>query len=403
MIKDAFTLAVQNLTHRKVRSWLTMIGIFIGITAVIAVVSLGQGLEAAINEQFAELGTDKIFIQPGSSAFGGATSVVLDESDLRVVERTPGVAQATGMAYTNGRITYKDVEVYGLVMGVNLDTDLWASMNSKNVEAGRLLEDGDVGKAFVGYDFSQDDKLFPHGASLGDKFTINGVAFEIVGIQEDLGNSQDNTQVQVSAEAYERVFGERVEDEYMMLLARVDTAAVPADVAEQMKHDLRRHRGLDEGDEDFTLQTAEQFLESFNSILLIVQVVIVGIAAVSLLIGGIGIMNTMYTAVVERTQEIGIMKAIGARNSDVLVIFLIESGMLGLVGGAIGVATGLGLAKLVEIAGELWIGTLYLQMWWSWELILGALAFGFLVGALSGVAPAYQASKQKPVDSLRYE
>jgi putative ABC transport system permease protein len=111
----------------------------------------------------------------------------------------------------------------------------------------------------------------------------------------------------------------------------------------------------------------------------------------------------MYTSVLERRREIGIMKAIGAKNRDVMVIFLIESGMLGLIGGAIGVLVGLGVAKLVEVIGGAVLGTNYIRAWWSWGLILGALAFSFLTGAVSGVAPAYQASKQKPVDSLRYE
>jgi putative ABC transport system permease protein len=114
-------------------------------------------------------------------------------------------------------------------------------------------------------------------------------------------------------------------------------------------------------------------------------------------------MNTMFTAVVERTQEIGIMKAIGARNSDVLSIFLIESGLLGLIGGIVGVLIGLGISYAVEVLGAAWIGTPYLKMWWSWGLIISALAFSFIVGALAGLFPAWKASMQKPVDSLRYE
>ncbi|MBR9703626.1 ABC transporter permease [Candidatus Woesearchaeota archaeon] len=114
-------------------------------------------------------------------------------------------------------------------------------------------------------------------------------------------------------------------------------------------------------------------------------------------------MNTMYTAVVERTQEIGIMKAIGARNSNIMLIFLIESGLLGLVGGIIGVAFGLGISYTTELLGAIWIGSPYLKAWWSWGLIFSALAFSFVTGTASGLAPAWQASKKKPVESLRYE
>jgi len=405
VIKDYVSMAFASLSHRKMRSWLTMIGIFIGITAVVAIISLGQGLQVAINEQFNEMGADKIWIQPGTSAFGGASNVVLDESDRRVIDRTQGVIGSVGLAYTNARIVVKDEQVYGLVMGITLDDggDVWRDMQKNNIENGRLPEKGDTFKAFVGYDYSQDNKLFDRALQLGDKILINGYEFEIIGFQEDMGNSGDNQQVQISDEGYERAFGTRIQDDYMYLIAQIGPNEDPKTVAEDMKKSLRRDRDRDEGDEDFTLQTTEELMDSFNTILLIVQVVIVGIAAVSLVIGGVGIMNTMYTAVVERTQEIGVMKAIGARNSDVMILFLIESGLLGLVGGIVGVGFGLGIAKLVELFGGLWLGTPYLRAWWSWALILGAIGFSFVVGAASGVAPAYQASKQKPVDSLRYE
>lgn len=404
MIKDYLKMAMGNLAHRKMRAYLTMIGIFIGITAVISIISLGQGLQEAIVEQFEEMGTDKIYVQPGTSALGGATSVVMDESDIRVIERTKGVLEVTGMGYTSARITVKDEEVFGLVMGINFDqSDLWAELQEQNIETGRMIEKGDLFKTFAGYDYSQDKKIVTRGLKLGDKVTVNGYSFEIVGFQEDFGNSGDNQQLQITAEAYERVFGQDVNEDYAMILAKVDSTEDAAAIAERVKKQLRSHRDVDEGDEDFTLQTAEQFLESFNSILMIVNVVIIGIAAISLVIGGIGIMNTMYTAVVERTQEIGIMKAIGARNGDILLLFLIESGLLGFLGGLVGVIIGLGVAKAVEIGGTIALGTPYLRAWWSWELIAGALAFSFLVGAISGLAPAYQASRQHPVESLRYE
>jgi len=135
----------------------------------------------------------------------------------------------------------------------------------------------------------------------------------------------------------------------------------------------------------------------------IVQAVLVGIAAISLLVGGIGIMNTMYTSVVERTKEIGIMKAIGARNEDILYIFLFEAGLLGLVGGLIGVIIGFGLSKGAEYIATISLGTNLLQASVDIWLVLGALLFSFVVGIASGVLPAYQASKLKPVDALRYE
>ncbi|MFH1823570.1 MAG: FtsX-like permease family protein, partial [archaeon] len=135
----------------------------------------------------------------------------------------------------------------------------------------------------------------------------------------------------------------------------------------------------------------------------IVQAVFIGIAAISLVVGGIGIMNTMYTAVLERTREIGIMKAVGARNRNILTLFLIESGILGLVGGAIGVLIGIGLSTGVAFVAAQALGTTFLRAVFPWYLIVGALAFSFGIGSLSGILPAIQASRLKPVDALRYE
>jgi len=144
-------------------------------------------------------------------------------------------------------------------------------------------------------------------------------------------------------------------------------------------------------------------METFSNIFGIVQGVLVGIAAISLLVGGIGIMNTMYTSVLERTKEIGTMKAIGAKNSDILQIFLFESGLLGLVGGAIGVALGAGLGKGVQYAAAILLDSDLLQASITLPLVLGALTFSFLIGSLSGIFPAMQAAKLKPADALRYE
>ncbi|MEK6820731.1 MAG: FtsX-like permease family protein, partial [Nanoarchaeota archaeon] len=165
----------------------------------------------------------------------------------------------------------------------------------------------------------------------------------------------------------------------------------------------RKERGEKEGQETFSVQTSSQLLESFNSIFAVVQAVFVGIAAISLIVGGIGIMNTMYTAVLERTKEIGTMKAVGAKNSDILLIFLFESGLLGLVGGAIGIGLGIGIGKAVEIIAQQQLGTPFLRASFSLTLILGALLFSFVVGSVSGVLPALQASRLKPADALRYE
>jgi len=174
-------------------------------------------------------------------------------------------------------------------------------------------------------------------------------------------------------------------------------------VAERIEKKMRKERDEEEGEESFAVSTSEQILETFGSILDVVSAILIGIAAISLLVGGIGIMNTMYTSVLERTKEIGTMKAIGARNKDILLIFLFESGLIGLIGGIIGLTIGMGISKAVEYAIVNFYSIALLKITFDPLLIIGVLAFSFIVGSFAGVLPAIQASRLKPVDALRHE
>jgi putative ABC transport system permease protein len=172
-------------------------------------------------------------------------------------------------------------------------------------------------------------------------------------------------------------------------------------IAKEIERRLRKDRNQKEGEEDFSVQTPSQALETINTILNIINLIVSGIAAISLLVGGIGIANTMFTSVLERTREIGTMKAVGAKNRDVLFIFLIESGMLGLIGGIVGAILGLALAFLVSSSANSYFGEQIIVVSLSWPLLLGAIAFSFLVGIAAGTLPALQASRLKPTEALR--
>jgi putative ABC transport system permease protein len=190
-------------------------------------------------------------------------------------------------------------------------------------------------------------------------------------------------------------------DEYSLIVAQVVSENRIDAAKESIEKNLRSSRGVRERKEDFLVQTPGSLLDTFNTIIGGITAVLVGIAAISLVVGGIGIMNTMYTAVLERTREIGIMKAVGATNRAVMTIFLTESGLLGLAGGAIGVLLGWGLSQLVVFAGTAALGPGILSADISLPLVAGALAFSFLVGAIAGALPAYEASRLPPVEALR--
>lgn len=194
-----------------------------------------------------------------------------------------------------------------------------------------------------------------------------------------------------------------INDEIDLIVAQIDDKDKAKETAEKIETELRKDRNLDIGEEDFSVETPLQSIETINTILNVITLVISGIAAISLLIGGIGIANTMFTSVLERTKEIGVMKAIGARNRDILSIFLIEAGLLGLIGGVIGIGAGITISKAIEYIAIHQLGTTLLKAAIPLPLIFGCLAFSFLVGTISGFWPAYRALKVKPVEALRYE
>ena len=405
MITDYFSYAFKNLKYRKTRTWLTMIGIVIGIAAVVSIISLGQGLENTITGQFEEMGVDKITVMPGSSIFSaGMASIPLTQKDHDVITRTKGVLRVAGMIYLSPRIEYKDESKYTFVVGLPLDSDskrVFDSMANFKIDYGRDLKDGDGNVVVVGSSVAKDNKLFEKGVTLGSKITINDIDFKVIGVLKTIGNEQDDQTVYINIDRARTVFD--VEDKYDVLFLQAKPGFVVSEVADDITDALRKSRDLKEGEEDFNVQTTEQLLESFGNIFSIVQWFLIGVASISIVVGGIGIMNTMYTSVLERTYDIGIMKAIGAKNSNILSLFVIEAGTLGAVGGLAGVIVGGGFAKIVELAAVAALGTDLLKAHLSLELLGGAILFSFIVGMASGAFPARQAANLKPVDALRWE
>ncbi len=406
MIKDYFIISIKEIRRRKIRSWLTLIGIFIGIASIISLITLGQGLENAIDKQFQTLGKDKLFILARGNILTAGLSIdaiKITDKDLEVIDKTSGVRRSTGYIFTTGAVEFNDIIRYPFVSGMSTDPEeraLIGEAQSFKIMRGRSLQKGDKFKAVLGYENSQ-DVLFEKGMDLGDKVIIKGKEFKVIGILEKIGSPPDDQMVMLPLETYWEIFGNK--NEYGMLIAQSDLGEDPFVVAGEIEKELRKFRDVDEGKEDFQIQTPQQLAESFGTILDIVQIVLIGIAAISLLVGGIGIMNTMYTSVLERTKEIGVMKAIGAKNSHLLGLFLVESGLYGFGGGIIGAVIGIGFAKFAELLFIQFMGPAFLLIEIDWLLVLGALLFSFIVGCLSGVAPAYRASKLNPVDSLRYE
>jgi putative ABC transport system permease protein len=395
MIQDYLKIALRNITHRKLRSWLTAIGIIIGVASVVALISVSMGMQDAIEEQFEMMGTDTITITPTS--FTGPTSTAeapFDDGDVRVIERVAEIDKVLPMMYGTAKFTFHNQNSYSYLMGVPLDkdaSDVWEDIGWES-EIGRFPEPG---KKEVGLGYLAAKEMFDDEVHLKNTILVNDVKFKVVGIAKEVGNSQDDGAIYMDVDIAKDILGQ---ENYNMILAKVKPGNDAEIVADKVQRKLEKYRDA----EDFNAMTPSEILEQVNDILGIIQLVLVGIAAISLLVGAIGIMNTMYTSVLERTKEIGIMKAIGASNRAVMLIFLAEAGILGLVGGTVGTVLGMIMGKGVEIAAGT-SGLIPLKVAISWPLILGAISFAFLIGALSGTLPALGAAKLKPVDALRHE
>ncbi|NQU79524.1 ABC transporter permease [Candidatus Woesearchaeota archaeon] len=402
MWNDYFKLAFKTFITQKKRTALTLIGIFIGIAAVVSLISLGQGLKYSIDKQFDLMGTDKIFIMPGQNAGMDPTNTLrLTNRDADAINSVSGVDSVTISAFKIAQVEFGGEILYTWSTGIGSDESNFEEMiESFGVEIDKGRGAKGLREVVIGHRFRIGD-IFDKPVDIGDRLVIEGKKFKVVGSVNEIGNPQDDSQTYITFEAAKDVF-DLPDDELDFIFVTTKDGSDPSEVAEKIKKKLRKLHDVKEGEEDFTVQTADDFMEAFGIVLTIVQIVLVGIAGISLLVGGVNIANTMYTAVLERTNEIGIMKAIGARNKDIFLIFLIESGILGLTGGIVGIIVGIGMSKLVEFGAHA-SGWNMVQTIFPPYLTLGALAFSFIVGTAAGTLPAYQASKMKPVDALRYE
>jgi len=405
MIKDYFSLAFGNLRHRGLRSWLTILGVFIGIAAVVSLISMGQGLQTAITGQFGSLSVDTLTIQNKQTGFappGSAVVEKLNDRDLNIIENVRGVDFVIPRLIRVGKLEYNGVSGFGY--GTDIPEEKKARefiYNTFDAEAeeGRLLGEGDKGKIMLGNFFLETEE-FGKPFQVGKKVLINNKEFEIVGILKRSSNFQLNVVVFFMNDDLEELFNTGGK-EYDLIVAKIQNKNEIESVAEEIERKLRNDRNEKIGEESFTVETPLQSLKAVNNILNIINIIVIGIAAISLFVGGVGIANTMYTSVIERTREIGIMKAIGATNKDVLYIFLIESGLLGLVGGIVGAIIGLGVALGASSVASQALGAGLFQVVISYPLLIGAVSFSFFVGIISGILPAIQASKLKVVDALR--
>jgi putative ABC transport system permease protein len=405
MKSDYVILAIRNLRRRGIRSWLTLLGIVIGIIAVVSLISVGDGLRLAVTSQFGVESTEIITVQAGGiSGYGPPGSGVvkpLTTDDETALEKVNNVKFAIGRIVKSVQTEFNSKSQIGFATNVpsGVKRDYFYETQDFNLIAGRLLQESDINKVVLGNDFSVSEKSgYEKAIEVGDSISLNGKDFRVVGILKKKGSFIWDKIFLINEKELKDLTG--VEKNLDIIAVRVKDKNLINKTSGDIEQLMRKRRDVKLGQEDFEVSTPAAALATVNSILGGVQAFIVLIALISIFVGAIGIVNTMTTSVMERVKEIGIMKAIGAKNSDIFFQFFIEAGLLGFVGGVIGVLVGTGLGFLGIQGINSFIGAstpFNLNIF----LIVGTLFGSFLIGSVSGISPAMMAAKLNPVEALR--
>jgi putative ABC transport system permease protein len=419
-LKDIVKLSVNNLSHRGLRSWLTILGIVVGIGAVVSIISIGTGMQQNISSQLGGLGANLITVSAGGGranqfVFGGGaqferttgTAVEtqnLTERDVQVIKTIPGIQFVDGIISERVSISYLAQTSSVTVQGV--DPLAWKEMTTVKLDSGRLLNPGDGNVIVIGYSIA--NTMFKQPVTLNTQITIEGVPFKVVGIlQQSGGLGGSDTAIYMPITAARTVITGLTPTQVSSIQIQVSDPSLVNDAVNSITERLMLSRHVTNSTKDFTVTSSQQIQSTISSVMGTMNIFLTGIAAISLLVGGIGIANTMFTSVMERTKQVGTLKALGATNFEVMKLFLFESAMIGLIGGLIGIFLGFVGSGIISDLGIRLAGggggagtsiTLITP-----QLILFALGFSVLIGAVSGIIPARNASKLQPVEALRYE
>lgn len=389
-LKDDFFIVLRNISNRKLRSWLTVIGVVIGVAAIIALTSVSRSLELSIKEEFETFGTDKIYIYPKGGMPGYGTG--LNNDDVEAVERVNGIEYVAPALTKSAKVEFKGETNNLMLFGWRSDLaeEFFGDVGLEFVEGASF--DSDSKKLVIGHRVAYD--LYEKELSAKSKVKVEDEAFEVAGILEPVGNPTDDSQIYMPLDVMRELFDDKKGVSF--ILVKIRAGSDIDETAEKIVESMKKERS----EESFTVVTPEQLLEQLGTVLGILQTVIIGIAGISVVVGSVGIASSMYTSVIERTKDIGIMKAVGATNREITLIFLIEAALVGLVGGVIGVFIGFVIAKIISFAAA-YAGFTFLRIFVEPEFVAVGLGFAVFVGMVSGFFPAMQAARLKPVDALR--
>lgn len=394
MITELFLTSTKSLFNNKTRTILTMLGIIIGVFAVITLIGVGEGIQNYVTKQFASLGSNLIFVSPGRMNLRGDPGAnfstnKLDEKHVKLIETYASdyVTDITPYIEIGKTLTFKNKSYYSVLIAFDED-----GFNTYNVSifSGKVFNRADITSnskvIVIGYNVK--NELFPNIDPIGKSLRVGDKTFTIIGVANEKGGSIDN-RAYIPVTTAKTLFNVKNYSSIVMKSKESEN------IDSSMKRvELAMYRDLTK--DEFTVLSQKDLLSSFSSILSTITLGIGAIAAISLLVGGIGIMNIMLVTVTERTREIGLRKAVGATPNNIALQFLIEATSLSVLGGLIGILLGVITANLIRIYGNF---DAALPLW----SILLAFGFSALVGIAFGTYPALKAAKKDPIEALRYE
>ena len=408
---NLFKIALKAIAANKLRSFLTALGIIIGVASVIAMLAIGQGSKRSIRKQISEMGSNMIMIHPGADMRGGVRQDASDMQTLQLEDyesirnEAKYLAAISPSVNSSGQFIYGNNNTPSTIYGVNED---YLTIRQLQVEDGELFTDQDIktaakvcilGKTVV-------DNLFPDGGDpIGKVVRFNSIPFRVIGVLKSKGyNSMGMDQDDLALVPYTTVMKRILAITY---LQGINCSAITEDATDKAISEitdiLRKNHKLKEATEttpadedDFTIRSQEEMASMMNSTMNLLTILLGSVAGISLLVGGIGIMNIMYVSVTERTKEIGLRMSVGARGVDILSQFLIEAALLSVAGGIIGVLMGIGAAYIIKVAAHM---PIYIQMW-SIIMSFGVCTF---IGIFFGWYPAKKAANMDPIEAIRYE
>ena len=409
---EIFNIIFKNIGRRKLRSFLTILGIIIGSAAFVTIFNLGKALEETISQNLERnIGSNIIAVIPVQigrgfqEAFRGVRTVIyFTEDEANKIKKIEGVQYAFGYYRDTMNVKFKNEEyrlnVYG-IYGVND----WIRIEAERIGIykGSFLKNS--GEVVLGYRVSK--KFFEKEIKIGDKILIGNRTFKVVGILNEAGGvlSAIDEGIFISIDDMKKIIDTR--NQLNQLTIKVKEGYDVDEVAEKIRQELLKIRREKEGKETFSIITPSFFRQIVSETIGTLSIFLLAIASVSLLVGTIGISNTMFTSVLERTKEIGILKAIGAKNRDILLIFLLESAMIGIIGSAIGAIIGVVLSVALQYISSIIISgegsSSVTAIIIDYQSILIAILIGFVAGSIAGYFPARRAAKLEAVEALRYE